>query len=225
MFVTSEVVASLPILISGLANTALLCVLATIVSVASGHAGLALRLSSWMPARMLASAYVSLMRGTPALVQLFVLFFSLPLIGLGGRPMIAASLAIGLNSGAYVAEILRANLSVVGTGQREAARTLGLGPMRTWRRIIGPQVWRASLPALVNEFTILLKTTPLASVVGVTELAFAGQMVSARTFRPAEVLAVVAICYLVMTLPIVTLARTLERRAHPGGRPLSVGAH
>jgi polar amino acid transport system permease protein len=208
-----QVMQSLPVLVDGLANTLLLCAVAVVVSAIAGHAGLFLRLSPLGFLRGLARFYVSLMRGTPALVQLFVLFFSLPLIGAGGQPLLAAVLAIGLNSGAYVSEILRANLPVVSQGQREAASALGMGPLRTWRRIIGPQVWRASLPALVNEFTILLKTTPLASVVGVTELAYAGQMVSARTFRQDEVLAVVALCYLAITLPAIALARRLESRS------------
>jgi polar amino acid transport system permease protein len=210
--INSGVSASLPVLADGLLNTVLLCLMAVTVSAICGHAGLFLRLSKWAPARWIARIYVSLMRGTPALVQLFVLFFALPLVGLGGHPMLAAVLAIGLNSGAYMAEILRANLRVVTAGQHEAAMALGLGPIRTWWRIIGPQVWRAGLPAFVNEFTIMLKTTPLASVVGVTELTFAGQMVSARTFQPAQVLAIVALCYLTLTLPVIVFARRLERR-------------
>jgi len=208
-----------PLLAAGLLNTVCLCLLAAMFSVAAGHAGLFLRLSPWAPLRGLARAYVSLMRGTPALVQLFVLYFSLPLLGIKADPMLAAVIAMGLNSGAYVAEILRANLSVVAVGQREAAIALGMGRLRTWRRICLPQVWRASLPALVNEFTILLKTTPLASVVGVTELAFAGQMVSARTFQQDEVLAVIAVCYLVITLPVVAWARRLEALLHGAVAP------
>jgi polar amino acid transport system permease protein len=215
---------SLPVLLTGLANTAMVACLSVLVSGIAGHISLALRLSPWPVLRSVSHVYVSLMRGTPALVQLFVLFFSLPLIGLGGQPMLAAVVAIGLNSGAYVSEILRANLSVVSVGQREAATAIGLGPVRTWRKIFIPQIWRACLPALVNEFTILLKTTPLASVVGVTELAFAGQMVSARTFRQDEVLAVVALCYLVIILPIVVLARSLEISRRSNG-PAALGAN
>jgi polar amino acid transport system permease protein len=225
MIVSPDVQASLPVLADGLLNTVLLCLMALVVSALAGHVGLALRIGKWAPLRALGWLYVSLMRGTPALVQLFVLFFTLPLLGLGGRPMLAAVLAIGLNSGAYVAEVLRGNLSVVGSGQREAAQALGLGPVRIWVRISGPQIWRAAMPALVNEFTILLKTTPLASVVGVTELAFAGQMVSARTFQASEVLMLVSMCYLVLILPVIALARTLERKLHGLGAELPLGAH
>ncbi len=211
-----EITASLPLLVDGLVNTLMLCLFAAGTSVVAGHLGLALRVHRWAVLRAVGWFYVSLMRGTPALVQLFVLFFALPLVGLGGMPMLAAVLAIGLNSGAYVAEILRANLSVVGAGQLDAARAMGLGPVRTWRRIVAPQVWRASAPAFVNEFTILLKTTPLASVVGVAELAYTGQMVSARTFQATEVLMVVAVSYLCITLPVLLWARRLEHRVHHG---------
>lgn len=214
-----------PVLMAGLLNTVGLCLLAALLGMLAGHASLFLRLSPWAAARGLSRAYVSLMRGTPALVQLFVIYFSMPLLGLGAEPLLAAVIALGFNSGAYVSEILRANLPVVSVGQREAAMALGLSPGRTWRRIGLPQVWLASLPALVNEFTILLKTTPLASVVGVTELAFAGQMVSARTFQQEAVLAVVALSYLLITLPVVALARRLETpQGHTAARrPLSAG--
>ena len=134
--------------------------------------------------------------------------------------MLAAIIAIGLNSGGYITEILRANLGVVTPGQREAAEALGLPPARMWARIIAPQVWRAALPAMVNEFTILLKTTPLASVVAVTDLTFAGQMAIARTFRPTEVLCIVSIGYLAMALPIIALARRLEHRFHVHAGPM-----
>lgn len=219
---TPGVLQSFPVLLDGLGNTALLCTFALVTSAIAGHFFLMLRISAWKPARFVARAYVSLMRGTPALVQLFVLFFAMPLVGLGGHPMLAAVLAIGLNSGAYMAEILRGNLAVVSAGQREAAMALGISPARTWLRIIGPQVWRSSMPAFINEFTILLKTTPLASVVGVTELAFAGQMVSARTFRQDEVLAIVAICYLAITIPAIVMARALESRMGRGKQALGI---
>ena len=207
-----KVIAGLPVLAEGLLTTVKLCLGAVAVSLIFGHVGMYLSISRLAFSRWIAKTYVSLMRGTPALVQLFVLFYSLPLIGLGGRPLLAAILAIGLNSGAYMTEILRANLDVVSAGQREAAIALGLPTRRIWTRIIAPQMWRAALPAMINEFTIVLKTTPLASVVAVTDLTFAGQMAIARTFRPTEVLALVSLGYLAMALPIIALARRMERR-------------
>ncbi|EHQ8971270.1 amino acid ABC transporter permease [Klebsiella pneumoniae] len=212
MGLDQQVLAALPELGRGLLMTLLLTVLASLVSVAMGQLGCFLQLRRAWFWRTLGHLYVSLMRGTPAIVQLFVVFFTLPKMGLGGQPLLAAVLAIGLNSGAYVAEILRVNRSLVTRGQLEAARTLGLSRLLTWWYIINPQVLRASLPMLVNEFTILLKTTPLASVVALTELTFSGQIIIARTYEATQVLMLVAAGYLLIALPLTSVARRLESK-------------
>ena len=212
MGLDQQVLAALPELGHGLLMTLLLTVLASLVSVVMGQLGCFLQLRRAWIWRTMGRLYVSLMRGTPAIVQLFVVFFTLPRLGLGGQPLLAAVLAIGLNSGAYVAEILRVNRSLVTRGQLEAARTLGLSRLLTWWYVINPQVLRASLPMLVNEFTILLKTTPLASVVALTELTFAGQIVIARTYEATQVLLLVAAGYLLIALPLTTVARRLEAK-------------
>ncbi|SEL85683.1 polar amino acid transport system permease protein [Kosakonia sacchari] len=215
MGLDQQVLAALPELGRGLLMTLLLTVLASLVSVVMGQLGCFLQLRRAWIWRISGRLYVSLMRGTPAIVQLFVVFFTLPKLGLGGQPLLAAVLAIGFNSGAYVAEILRVNQRLVTRGQREAARTLGLSRLLTWWYVINPQVLRASLPMLVNEFTILLKTTPLASVVALTELTFAGQIVIARTYEATQVLLLVAAGYLLIALPLTTLARRLEAKRRP----------
>jgi amino acid ABC transporter membrane protein 1, PAAT family (TC 3.A.1.3.-) len=210
MGLDQQVVAALPELGHGLLMTLVLTVLASLVSVVMGQLGCFLQLRRAWIWRFIGRLYVSLMRGTPAIVQLFVVFFTLPRLGLGGQPMLAAVIAIGLNSGAYVAEILRVNRSLVTRGQLEAARTLGLNRLMTWWYVINPQVMRASLPMLVNEFTILLKTTPLASVVALTELTYAGQIVIARTYEATQVLLLVAAGYLLIAMPLIAAARRLE---------------
>ncbi|WP_227136177.1 amino acid ABC transporter permease [Kosakonia radicincitans] len=215
MGLDQQVLTALPELGRGLLMTLLLTVLASLVSVVMGQLGCFLQLRRAWIWRTFGRLYVSLMRGTPAIVQLFVVFFTLPKLGLGGQPLLAAVLAIGLNSGAYVAEILRVNRGLVTPGQLEAARTLGLSRLLTWWYVINPQVLRASLPMLVNEFTILLKTTPLASVVALTELTFAGQIVIARTYEATQVLLLVAAGYLLIALPLSTLARRLEAKRRP----------
>lgn len=121
--------------------------------------------------------------------------------------MLAAALTLGLNSGAYTAEIVRGNLRVITPGQYEAATALGMAPWRIALRIALPQMLKASLPALINEFTILLKTTPLASVVAVTELTYAGQMVIARTYTSTQVMLLVSVGYLAVALPVIYAAR------------------
>jgi polar amino acid transport system permease protein len=222
MWFDPSVIHSLPTLFDGWLFTVELTVLGAIGSLVFGHIALALQVGRHAPLRWAARLYISFMRGTPSLVQLFLLFFALPLIGLGGRPMLAAALALGLNSGAYTAEILRGNLRVVTAGQFEAAVALGMAPWRIWTRIALPQMLTASLPALTNEFTILLKTTPLASVVAVTELTYAGQMVIARTYTSAQVMLLVSIGYLAVALPVIHFARRAERSLV--ARRMAVGA-
>lgn len=212
MGLDQQVVAALPELGHGLLMTLVLTVLASLVSVVMGQLGCFLQLRRAWIWRAIGRFYVSVMRGTPAIVQLFVVFFTLPRLGLGGQPMLAAVIAIGLNSGAYVAEILRVNRSLVTHGQLEASRTLGLSRLLTWWYVINPQVMRASLPMLVNEFTILLKTTPLASVVALTELTYAGQIVIARTYEATQVLLLVAAGYLLIAMPLIAAARRLEAK-------------
>ncbi|EUC15950.1 UNVERIFIED_ORG: amino acid ABC transporter membrane protein 1 (PAAT family) [Burkholderia sp. CF145] len=213
MWLDPQVIQSVPSLLDGWMLTVELTLLGAAGSLACGHLALAMQLTRIAPLRWLARLYISFMRGTPSLVQLFMVFFALPLIGLGGRPMLAAALTLGLNSGAYTAEILRGNMRVVTRGQIEAATALGMAPWLIALRIALPQMLKASLPALVNEFTILLKTTPLASVVAVTELVYAGQMVIARIYTSAQIMLLVSVGYLSVVLPVIWLGRRLRQRA------------
>ncbi|MDR6739762.1 polar amino acid transport system permease protein [Herbaspirillum sp. 1173] len=214
MWLSPQVIQSIPSLIDGWMMTVALTVLGAIGSLIWGHIALAMQLAPLAPlapVRWLARLYISFMRGTPALVQLFLVFFSLPLVGLGGRPLLAAALTLGLNSAAYTAEILRGNLRIITRGQIDAATALGMAPWRIATRIVMPQVIKSSIPALINEFTILLKTTPLASVVAVTELTYAGQMVIARTYTSSQIMLMVSIGYLAVVLPVLALGKHLAR--------------
>lgn len=211
MLLDPQVINSLPALMDGWLVTVELTAFGAVGSLFFGHLAFAMQLSRSRVLYWFARTYISFMRGTPSLVQLFLLFFALPLIGLGGKPMLAASLALGLNSGAYTAEILRANRGVVSVGQFEAGVAIGMSPWRIWTRIALPQILKASRAALINELTILLKTTPLASVVAVTELTYAGQMVIARIYTSTEVMLFVGAGYLAVVLPILWLTRYAER--------------
>ncbi|SHM05536.1 amino acid ABC transporter permease [Phytopseudomonas punonensis] len=203
---------AVPELATGLMATLELTITAAIISFLFGHVIWWLREQRFLLLRSAARLYVSLMRGTPSIVQLFLVFFSLPLIGLGGKPLLAAILAIGLNSAAYTAEILRANYAAVPRGQREAARVSGLTRFQCWRYVLAPQALRGSLPALVNEFTLIVKTTPLASVIAVTELTYAGQLIIARTYEATPVMLPIVLGYLLICWPILLLARRLQTR-------------
>ncbi|MEH3023642.1 MAG: amino acid ABC transporter permease [Pseudomonas oryzihabitans] len=210
-----QLLKTMPELGPGLFVTLELTLAAAALSFVMGHVIWWLRQRrAWLPSR-LGRLYVSLMRGTPSIVQLFLVFFSLPLLGLGGKPLLAAILAIGLNSAAYTAEILRASYRTLSRGQSEASLALGLSPFQCWRHVLAPQALRASLPALVNEFTLIVKTTPLASVIAVTELTYAGQLIIARTYEATPVMLPIVAGYLLICWPILLLARRLELRFSP----------
>ena len=212
----AQMLKALPELATGLLITLELTVAAATISFVFGHVIWWLRGQRFVLLRGLARLYISLMRGTPSIVQLFLVFFSLPMIGLGGNPLLAAILAIGLNSAAYTAEILRANYAVLPRGQREAARVTGLTRWQCLRYVLAPQALRSSLPALVNEFTLIVKTTPLASVIAVTELTYAGQLIIARTYEATPVMIPIVLGYLLICWPILLLARRLETRLSKG---------
>ncbi len=144
---------------------------------------------------------------------MFLVYFGLPtLIGRPVPPFIAAIAAMGINSGAYIAEIVRAGIQSVDRGQMEAARSLGLTYSQSMRYIIFPQALRRIIPPLGNEFIAMLKDSSLVSVIALEELLRKGQVVITRTFRPFEVYMVVALIYLAMTLAISRLVSWSERR-------------
>ena len=168
----------------------------------SGHAVIA-----WA-----ATLYVSFFRGVPLLVQLLVIYYTLPGIGIDVPPWAAAIVTLGICSAAYVAEILRGGILAVPAGQREAARIAGLGAWATQRHIVLPQAVRLTVPALVNELILLLKASSLISVVGVTELTRTAQNIAASTFRPLEVYLTAGAFYLILNLALAALGGLLEQR-------------
>jgi len=159
-----------------------------------------------------AAFYVWFIRGTPALIQIFIVYFGFPQLGLKLDPYIAGILALGINSGAYVTEIIRAGFSAIPRGQMESAIALGLGPWQTMRGIILPQVFRIILPAITNEAVATLKNTSLLSTITVVELTLHAQALIASTFRPFEFYIAVALIYLVLTSILMRLSLWLEHR-------------
>lgn len=158
------------------------------------------------------TAYVEFLRGTPLLVQISIVYFGLPQLGIQLAPYPAAITALGLNSGAYIAEIVRAGIQSIPKGQYEAARSLGLNHWQTMRYVILPQAFKNILPALGNEFITLTKDSSLASVIGVAELMRAGQFVISRTFQTFSIYMGIALIYFIMTFVISRLVRYIERR-------------
>ncbi|MCY1016228.1 ABC transporter permease subunit [Pyxidicoccus sp. MSG2] len=165
------------------------------------------------PLAWLCAAYVEALRGTPLLVQIIFIYYALPqLLGVDLAPLLAAVLALTLNSAAYVAEIFRAGIASVDPGQSEAARALGMSPAQAMRHVILPQAVRNVLPPLTNEGIALLKDSSLVSIIGMAELTRAGQELASQLAAPLAIWPAVAVCYLLATLPLTRLASALERR-------------
>lgn len=156
--------------------------------------------------------YVTLFRGTPMLVQILFIYYVLPQFGLTLAPFWAASIAIGLNSCAYISQIIRAGINAVPKGQSEAAHTLGFTPIQTMRYIIFPQAFRVTLPALGNELITLVKDSSLASIIGVMELTKEASVIRSRTYDAFSVLLAVSIIYLVLTASLSFCVKTYENR-------------
>ncbi len=174
--------------------------------------------------RILAVTYVEIIRGTPLIVLVMFLYFALPLaLDIRIPPNWAGVIAIGVNSGAYIAEIVRGSIISISHGQMEAARSTGLTHAQAMLYIIWPQAFRRMIPPLTNQCIISLKDTSLLVVIGVGELTRQGQEIISVNFRAFEVWLTVAIFYLIMTLSISTLLKYLERRLVLPGRLQHVG--
>ena len=186
------------------------------------------RLSKLNPLRWVARAYVDFFRGTPLLVQIFMIYFGIPALlqGLGINfsldRMVAAVAALSLNSAAYIAEIVRAGIQSIEKGQSEAAESLGLGSSETMRHVIFPQAIRRMLPALGNEFISMLKDTSLVAVIGFEELFRRGQLIVADNYRSFEIYGAVALIYLALTLLSSRVFGYLEHRMNPINTPRKV---
>ena len=203
----------IPALLLGTRLTVELAMIAVAIGLVIGSfAGIG-RVGGNRMTRLVTGVYVDFIRGTPLLVQLFLVYFGLPsLIGRPVPPFIAAIAAMGINSGAYIAEIVRAGIQSIDRGQMEAGRSVGLTYSQTMRYIIFPQAFRRIIPPLGNEFIAMLKDSSLVSVIALEELLRKGQVVITRTFRPFEVYMVVALIYLVMTFAISRLVAWSEKR-------------
>ena len=156
--------------------------------------------------------YISFIRGTPLLVQIFLIYYVLPVFGLNLGPFTAGIVAITLNSAAFVTEILRGGLASVPIGQFEAAKSLGISGIALWRKIILPQTFITSIPPLVNEFTMVLKATALLSVITVVELMRVSQQIYSANYHPVEVLSATFVIYFIMCFVVSRSSVILENK-------------
>lgn len=165
---------------------------------------------TWL--RSCSRIYQSVWRGTPILVQLLIIYYLLPLIGINVAPILAAIIALTLNTIAFQAEIFRGGLLAIPPGQLEAARMVGIRKWAARQHILVPQILRLVIPSLVNETISILKNSSLVSVIAVTELMRVSQQIVATTYRPFEIYIAAAIIYIVINLLLSLIGRTAEQR-------------
>ncbi|MFU0841739.1 MAG: ABC transmembrane type-1 domain-containing protein [Burkholderia sp.] len=209
----SLILHSLPLLLKGagvtLEITAMAVGLGLVIGLFTGLAELAKTPLLRIPAKV----YVDVIRGTPLLIQIFIIYFALPnLIGHRVDPYVAAVAACSINSGAYVAEIFRAGIQSIDINQTRAGLSLGMTKAQTMRYIVLPQAFKRIIPPLGNEFIAMLKDSSLVSVIGFEELTRSGQLIIAESYGTMEIWTTVALLYLIMTLTITRLISWLEKR-------------
>ncbi|MDT8903138.1 amino acid ABC transporter permease [Anaeroselena agilis] len=208
----SIVIAKFPILLEGCWVTLQISFFSLLLGMVFGIAGALCRISSNRLLMSLAFSYVWIIRGTPLMVQLFILYFGLPQLGLKLDSMTAGVLGLAINTGAYITEIIRAGIQAVDRGQMEAALSVGMNYRQTMVRIIGPQASKICIPPLVNQFIMTLKNSSIASLVTITELFRTGEQIIYTTFRSFEVYTTVAVLYLILNSIFMVIADNLEKR-------------
>ncbi len=203
--------------ISGVKNTLLLAAFAVFFGVILGIMLALMKLSKNKILKALAISYIEFLRGTPVIVQIYIIYYGLPNIVPFHLPDMAWGIvALSLNSGAYVAEIIRAGIQAVDKGQMEAARSIGMPHNMGMRYIIIPQAFKNILPALGNEFIVVVKESAIVSVVGITELMYRADTIRGITYRAFAPLMVAAVIYFIITFTLSRLLGIVERRLSVG---------
>lgn len=202
----------LPIFFQGVQITLQIAALSCAIGLGFGTVLALIQTSTFAPLRFLVTVYVTLIRGTPMLIQILFAYYALPQFGLHIDTLWIAVIAIGLNSAAYISQILRSGINSIHKGQIEAAQVLGFSKKQIIYYIVLPQAVRVVLPALGNEFITLIKDSSLASIIGVAELSKQSRFVITKTFDAISVYCVVAVLYLTLTSAISLLINYLERK-------------
>ena len=209
-------------LLTGLENTLLITIFAVLIGVAIGFLVAIIRAShdkngSLKILNFICRVYLTVIRGTPTMIQLMITYYII-FASVNVSKIFVAVCAFGINSGAYVAEIVRSGIMSIDQGQFEAGRSLGFNYVQTMRYIIIPQAFKNVLPALANEFIVLLKETSVAGYVGLVDLTKGGDIIRSRTFQAFMPLIGVAVIYLVMVMFFTWLVGILERRLRDSER-------
>ncbi|UXR71009.1 MULTISPECIES: ABC transporter permease subunit [unclassified Staphylococcus] len=199
--------------LTGLKNTILISIMGVFFGANFGALFALMKISSIKPLKWLASAYIEFLRGTPLLVQVFLVYFgTTAVLGLDISAFICGTIALVINCSAYIAEIIRAGINAVDKGQMEAARSLGLSYGQTMKTVIMPQAVKNILPALGNEFVTVIKESSIVSVIGVSEIMFNSQVVQGASFDPFTPLLIAAVLYFILTFMLSRVMNFFEGR-------------
>ena len=177
-----------------------------------------MRLSKFRLIRWISTAYVEFLRGTPLLVQVLIVYFGLPQLGIKMPRMTAGIVALTINSAAYMSEIVRSGIQAVDHGQTEAARSLGMTSVQTMLYVILPQAIKNILPAVGNEFVVIIKESSILYTIGIYELTYQANKLASTNYRYLETLMISALIYFVLTFVTSQLLAVLERRMRRGDR-------
>ena len=201
----------LPNLLWGSAGTLGLAVCGMLLAIMIGIGGVVLRDSHIRPLRWLVIAFVELIRNTPFLVQIYFIFFALPLAGVRLNPTVTAIIALGINGGAYAIEIIRGGVQSINKGQVEAGLALGLHKAQVFRLIVLKPALRAIYPSLESQFVLLTLTTSVAAAISAYELTSVAQRIESDSFRSFEVYGTVTLFYFVMSCLVMSLFRIIGK--------------
>lgn len=215
-------------LLAGAKYTLIVSIMTIIFGLLFGIVMAMMKMSKIFILRAFANVYVEFLRGTPVLVQIFLIYYGLPIMGIeipaivvGGvdiSRLVSGTVALIINTTAYVCEIVRGGILSIDRGQTEGALALGMGPARTMCCIILPQAMKNIFPALGNEFITIIKTSSQVSVIGIGELMYAADTIRGISFKPMEPLIIVALIYFVITFTISLLLKSIERMMRRSSR-------
>jgi polar amino acid transport system permease protein len=208
----SVITKNLPLFLKGVFLTVEITFFAIVIGLASGILAADARTSRFRILQFIGAAYVEVFRNTPLLIQIFIIFFGLPGLGIKLSPYVSGLTALVLYVGAYNTEVIRAGLEAIPTGQVEAAKSLGLTGVQTFLYIILPQTFRISLPALGNNWVALVKNSSLVSVIGMVELTWVASDLNALTFRSFELFGAATVFYLILIFILTNIQNFVEKR-------------
>ncbi|MBR2715983.1 MAG: amino acid ABC transporter permease [Ruminococcus sp.] len=209
---------SWPMLLEGLKVTLIISLLSIAIGMVIGLVSCLMGLSKLKILNAISAVYVWIIRGTPMIVQAFIVYYGIPIVVQQFNPdfiiseFLAGTITLSLNAGAYLSEIFRSGIQAVDPGQIEASRSLGIGSGKTMFKVVLPQAFKITIPSIVNQFIITIKDTSILSVISLAELCNQAKQYSASTYRFFEVYILVGLCYLAIISALMILSKYVEKK-------------